>query len=42
MLKNQVASMSIEIAEKIIRKQLENKENQVALVEEQLKDFKLN
>ncbi len=41
-LKNQVASMSIEIAEKIIRKQLENKENQVALVEEQLKDFKLN
>ena len=41
-LKNQVASMSIDIAEKIIRKQLENKENQVALVEEQLKDFKLN
>ncbi len=41
-LKNQVASMSIEIAEKVIRKQLENKENQVALVEEQLKDFKLN
>lgn len=41
-LKNQVASMSIEIAEKVIRTQLENKENQVALVEEQLKDFKLN
>ncbi len=41
-LKNQVASMSIDIAEKILRKQLENKENQVTLVEEQLKDFKLN
>ena len=41
-LKNQVAKMSIDIAEKIIRKELSDKGNQEALVGEQLKDFKLN
>ncbi len=41
-LKNQVAKMSIDIAEKVIRKELSDKANQEALVGEQLKDFKLN
>jgi len=41
-LKNQVAAMSIEIAEKVIRKELSDKSNQEALVGQQLQDFKLN
>ncbi len=41
-LKNKVANISIEIAEKVLRKELENKESQVGLVEDQLKDFNLN
>ncbi|HAD96541.1 MAG TPA: ATP synthase F0 subunit B [Cryomorphaceae bacterium] len=41
-LKNQVAEMSIQIAEKILRDELGNQEKQSALVQEQLKDFKLN
>lgn len=41
-LKNQVAEMSIEIAEVVLRKELDSKEKQSALVGEQLKDFKLN
>jgi len=41
-LKNQVGRMSIEIAEKILRKELDSKENQEQLVEDQLEDFKLN
>lgn len=41
-LKNQVAKMSIDIAEKVIRKELSDKANQEALVGEQLQDFKLN
>ncbi|MCC6384353.1 MAG: F0F1 ATP synthase subunit B [Bacteroidia bacterium] len=41
-LKNQVANLSIEIAEKIIRQQLATDEKQKALVVEMLKDVKLN
>lgn len=41
-LKNQVAKMSVDIAEKIIRKELSDKASQEALVGEQLQDFKLN
>lgn len=41
-LKNQVAEMSITIAEKVLRQELSEKDKQSALVEEQLKDFKLN
>ncbi|MGB0175816.1 MAG: F0F1 ATP synthase subunit B [Owenweeksia sp.] len=41
-LKNQVAEMSIEIAERILRDELASKEKQSSLVQEQLKDFKLN
>lgn len=41
-LKNQVGRMSIEIAEKILRKELDSKQNHEQLVEEQLEDFKLN
>lgn len=41
-LKNQVGKMSLEIAEKILRKELDKKENHEQLVEEQLEDFKLN
>jgi F-type H+-transporting ATPase subunit b len=41
-LKNQVASLSIEIAEKVIRQQLSNDEKQKALVNDLLKDVKLN
>lgn len=41
-LKNQVAKMSIDIAEKIIRKELSDKASQEALVGDQLQDFKLN
>lgn len=41
-LKNQVAEMSIEIAEMILRKELGNKEKQSEIVQEHLKNFKLN
>lgn len=41
-LKNQVGRMSIEIAEKILRKELDSKQNHEQLVEDQLEDFKLN
>ena len=41
-LKNQVATLSIEIAEKVIRQQLSSDEKQKALVNDLLKDVKLN
>jgi len=41
-LKNQVAYLSIEIAEKMIRQKLSNDEQQKALVQEMLKDVKMN
>lgn len=41
-LKNQVAKMSIEIAEKILRHELSNDEKQKTLVENLLKDISLN
>lgn len=41
-LKNQVAILSIEIAEKVIRQQLSTDEKQKALVNDLLKDVKLN
>jgi F-type H+-transporting ATPase subunit b len=41
-LKNQVATLSIEIAEKVIRQQLASDEKQKALVQELLKDVKMN
>jgi len=40
-IKQQVAELSVMIAEKIIRKQLENPSEQERLVEDQLKDLKL-
>jgi F-type H+-transporting ATPase subunit b len=41
-LKNQVAQLSIEIAEKIIREQLSDSEKQKALVRNLMEDVKLN
>lgn len=41
-LKNQVAEMSIEIAELVLRKELSDKNKQGELVKEQLDKFKLN
>jgi F-type H+-transporting ATPase subunit b len=41
-LKNQVATLSIEIAEKVIRQQLSNDDKQKALVQELLKEVKMN
>lgn len=41
-LKNQVSSISIEIAEKLLKEQLANKEAQSNLVEKMLEDIKLN
>jgi F-type H+-transporting ATPase subunit b len=41
-IKNQVATLSIEIAEKVIRQQLSNDEKQKALVQDLLKDVKMN
>lgn len=41
-LKNQVASLSIEIAEKVIRQQLSHEEKQKQLVNDLLRDIKLN
>ncbi len=41
-LKNQIASISIEIAEKLIGKELENKQQQQQLTEKLLKEVKIN
>lgn len=41
-LKSQVSNLSIEIAEKILKDELSNKETQVKLVEKMLGDAKLN
>ncbi len=41
-LKNQVSSLSLEIAEKVLRDELSNKESQAKLVEKMLDDAKLN
>lgn len=41
-LKNHVASLSIEIAEKVVRQELGNKDKQLELVESMLSDAKLN
>jgi F-type H+-transporting ATPase subunit b len=41
-LKSQVASLSIEIAEKVVREELSNKDKQVKLVESMLGEAKLN
>jgi F-type H+-transporting ATPase subunit b len=41
-LKNQVSTLSLEIAEKVLRSELSNKESQTKLVEKMLGDAKLN
>ena len=41
-LKNQVAALSIDIAEKVVREELSNKSKQLELVETMLTDAKLN
>jgi len=41
-LKSQVATLSLEIAEKLLKEELSNKESQVKLVEKMLGDAKLN
>ena len=41
-LKNQVSSLSLEIAEKLLKDELSNKESQMKLVEKMLGDAKLN
>ena len=41
-LKNQVSTLSIEIAEKVLKDELSNKESQTKLVEKMLGDVKLN
>ena len=41
-LKNQVATLSLEIAEKVVRKELSNKDSQIQLVESMLGETKLN
>jgi F-type H+-transporting ATPase subunit b len=41
-LKNQVSSLSLEIAEKLLRDELSNKDSQMKLVEKMLGDAKLN
>jgi len=41
-IKNQVANLSVAIAEKVIKEQLSNKEKQLKLVEDMLGDIKLN
>ncbi|MDV6167704.1 F0F1 ATP synthase subunit B [Flavobacterium sp. DG1-102-2] len=41
-LKNQVSGFSLEIAEKILKNELSNKESQTSLVERMLEDVKLN
>jgi len=41
-IKNQVADLSVQIAEKVIREQLTNKDKQLKLVDDMLGDIKLN
>ena len=41
-IKNQVAELSVEIAEKVLKEQLANKDKQLKLVESMLGDVKLN
>ena len=41
-IKNQVAELSIDIAEKVIKEQLSNKDKQLKLVDDMLGDIKLN
>lgn len=41
-LKNHVASLSLEIAEKVVREELSNKDKQIKLVESMLNEAKLN
>jgi F-type H+-transporting ATPase subunit b len=41
-LKNQVSTLSLEIAEKLLQDELSNKESQTKLVEKMLGDAKLN
>jgi F-type H+-transporting ATPase subunit b len=41
-IRNQVTEFSLEISEKILRRNLENEAQQKALIEEYLKDMKLN
>ncbi len=41
-LKNQVASLSVEIAEKVVKNELSNKDKQLELVDKMLKDATLN
>ena len=41
-IKSQVANLSVEIAEKVIKEQLANKDKQLKLVEDMLGDIKLN
>lgn len=41
-LKNQVADLSINIAEKVVKKELSSKDKQLELVEDMLGDIKLN
>ncbi len=41
-IKNQVAELSVDIAEKVIREQLSNKDKQLKLVDDMLGDIKLN
>ena len=41
-IKNQVASLSLNIAEKVIKEQLSNSDKQLKLVEDMLVDIKLN
>jgi len=41
-LKNQVAELSMNIAEKVVKDELSNKDKQLKLVEQMLKDAKLN
>jgi F-type H+-transporting ATPase subunit b len=41
-VKNQVAALSLDIAEKVLRKQFDDKKSQDALVSDLLKDVKLN
>ena len=41
-IKNQVSSLSLDIAEKLLKEELSNKESQTKLVEKMLADVKLN
>ena len=41
-VKNLVAALSIDIAEKVLRKSLEDKKSQEALVKDLIKDIKVN